>query len=237
MNKRINNFYSLLLKQLLFISFPAWFGLSVILLSSVVNAAESTLQPQTSWQFRVFLDEKEIGYHNVSLNTRQQVKQVSVEADFIVKFLFFTAFRYQHQTEETWVGSCLSEIQSSTNNNGENLFIQKISDTTGFTIRTHAGEQSLDGCVRSFAYWDLELLKAERLLNTQSGEMEQVELRDLGKSVLQFEGQNIPAFKYRLLLKDKHIDLWYSTDMDWLALQSETEGGYQLSYYPQTVNF
>lgn len=232
-----NNFCLYWLKSILFISLPVWAGLVAILFVNITHASKTTDQPDQNWQFRVFLDDREIGYHRVNINTRQNIKRVSVEADFKVKFLFFSAFRYQHKTEETWIGSCLSEIQSSTNNNGEDLFIQKISDADEFTIRTHAGEQSLEGCIRSFAYWDPELLKAEWLLNTQSGEIEPVELEALGRSTLEFEDQQIPAFKYRLLLKDKNIDLWYSTDMNWLALQSETEGGYQLSYYPDTVSF
>lgn len=233
----MNHFTKFWLKASLFLTLPIWLALSLMLVNKTVQASEAVYDLQKKWQFRVFLDDREIGYHRVTLNSEQQTKRVSVEADFKVKFLFFTAFRYQHTAEEVWSESCLTDIDAKTNNNGDSLYLKKNNEKTGFELITHAGEQALEGCVRSFAYWDVDLLKTGQLLNTQSGEIEAVQLRQLGDSVLEFEGNSIPAIKYRLSLEDKSIDLWYSEDMNWLALQSETEGGYQLSYYSESMAF
>ena len=233
----MNQFSKFWLKSIFFLSLPLWLALSLMLVVKTVQAEELTDAIEKQWKFRVFLDDSEIGYHRVTLNYQQQIKRVNVEADFKVKFLFFTAFRYQHKAEEVWSDSCLTDIKATTNNNGDSLFIRKNNKSANFKLLSHAGEQQLEGCVRSFAYWDVELLKADHLLNTKSGEIEEVKLHKLGDSVLQFEDKNIPAIKYRLSLKDKSIDLWYSANMNWLALQSETEGGYQLSYYSEAIAF
>jgi hypothetical protein len=215
------------LKIILFISFPLLFAISV-------NAIADT---EKNWQFRVFLDDREIGTHKVSVVPYQDLKQVTVDADFKVKFLFITAFSYQHHTEEVWQGSCLRDIQSSTNNNGEDLFIRKLPNGESFNIETHNGEQKLQGCIRSFAYWNLDLLKANKLLNTQTGDYESVEIEDLGNNPLEINGQTVDALHYRLIVEDKVVDLWYTPDMNWLALKSTTDGGYNISYYPETMVF
>ena len=223
----MTHFYRYYVKALLFMALP-------LLLAFSAQVFAST---EKEWNFRVFLDDREIGTHRVKMTPYEDLKQVSVNADFKVKFLFITAFSYQHHTEEVWQGSCLTDIQSSTNNNGENLFVRKLPDTANFKLVTHQGEQELQGCVRSFAYWDPDLLKADKLLNTQTGEYEAVEVIELGNSTIDIDGKPFEALHYRIAMQDKSVDLWYTYDKQWLALKSETEDGYQISYYPKTVAF
>lgn len=192
---------------------------------------------ERQWQFKVFLDDREIGYHKVSLIPEEEGRRVSVEARFKVKFLFITAYRYEHKTEELWEGSCLTDIQSRTDDNGKKLFVRASSASNDFELVTHDGMQQLDGCVRSFAYWAPELLKTQRLLNTQTGEYQEVEVLELGDNPIEIEGEMVDARQYRLLIEDFSIDLWYTPDMDWLALQSITEGGHRLRYLPTSRVF
>jgi hypothetical protein len=202
-----------------------------------VIAIEAQANTEKQWQFRVFLDDKEIGYHKVRLTPEEDGRRVSVEAKFDVKFFFITAYRYDHQTEEFWEGACLRDIQSRTDNNGEQLFIRKQPEGNNFTLETHDGQQELQGCVRSFAYWDPELLKTSRLLNTQTGEYQDVEIIELGNNPIEIDGRLVEAVQYRLMIEGRSIDLWYTPEMDWLALKSMTEGGYRLSYYPAGETF
>jgi hypothetical protein len=204
--------------------------LAVLLMTGLSFEAQANTDRE--WQFRVFLDDREIGYHRVRLTPEEDGRRVNVEANFKVKVLFITAYRYKHQTEEFWKGSCLANIDSRTDDNGKDLYIQSQSGTDEFIVETHDGPQALEGCIRSFAYWDPELLKASRLLNTQTGEYQAVEVVELGESPLEIEGELVEALQYRLLIEDRSIDLWYTPEMDWLALQSVTDGGYRIRYLP-----
>ena len=203
--------------------------LILLFLAMSIDVRAST---EKEWQFRVYLDDKEIGYHRVQMIPEDDRKRVTVEARFDVKFFFINAYSYDHRTEEVWKGSCLADIQSHTDDNGEQLFVRKLPQGKGFTLITHQGEQQLDGCVRSFAYWDPELLKASRLLNTQTGEYEKVQVLRLGDTSIEIGGRSVEAIQYRLVIGERSIDLWYTPDMNWLALQSMTDGGYRISYYP-----
>lgn len=187
---------------------------------------------ERQWQFRVFLDDREIGYHRVRMTPEADGRRVSVEANFKVKVLFITAYRYEHQTEELWKGSCLANIDSRTDDNGKELYIQSQAGTSALMVETHDGAQELEGCIRSFAYWDPELLKTNRLLNTQTGEYQAVEVVELGESPIEIDGELVEALQYRILIEDSSIDLWYTPEMDWLALQSITDGGYRIRYLP-----
>ena len=91
-------------------------------------------------------------------------------------------------------------------------------------------ESTLPGCVMTFAYWNPDFLREQRLLNTQTGEYIDVEAELVGDDVLTVRGDPMPTSRYRLTGESLDIELWYSRDREWLALESVTEGGRRLRY-------
>jgi hypothetical protein len=77
----------------------------------------------------------------------------------------------------------------------------------------------------SFAYWNPAILSQQRLLNAQTGEYLDVSVQQLGEQALQLQDRAVPALHYRIRTGESDIDLWYSTDRDWLALSTATSGG------------
>lgn len=208
--------------------FTTWviglFGL--LWLSTATAFAEAPQQ----WRYKVFLDDQEIGYQTVIVNPEKTRATVQIEANFNVKFLFFTAYRYQHNNREIWQNNCLKTIESRTNDNGDTFYVTGKQEDQRLTLVTHDGQQTLRGCVRTFAYWDPRLLNAKRLLNAQTGEYLDVDTRYLGDDILAIANNSIRAKRYRLQAENIKIDLWYSETMQWLALQTTTESGNQLLY-------
>lgn len=188
------------------------------------------------WNFRVFLDDKEIGYHNFRLEESEAQNEVSSEAEFKVKFLFFTAYRYEHENSETYRNNCLFEIDSRTDANGKNFVVDGNRVEDGFRIEANAVENELvqesrDECIKTFAYWDPSFLQEKKLLNSQTGELLDVEVEKLAPEMLTVRGQEVAAERYRLLAKNVEVDVWYSNaDNCWLALESTVKGGRKLRY-------
>lgn len=189
-------------------------------------------QASGSWKFRVMLDDTPIGYHNVSVSREANRKTVHTQASFDVRFLFIPVYSYEHETRELWKDGCLVDVSSRTDDNGDGYFINTLQAPGQLELQTRDGTTALDGCVRTFAYWDVELLKSERLLNTQTGKYESVSVTDMGKSVLEIDQDQIEARRFRLVAADMTIDLWYTDDMHWIALESITESGAVLRYLP-----
>ena len=218
----MNNWFS----KLVFI-FLAAFLLSEV---SIANTDATT-----SWKFRVMLDDRPIGYHQVNINREVNRKTVHTQASFDVRILFIPVYSYVHETKERWVDNCLVGISSTTDDNGEDYFISSKIQDQQLTLETRDGITSLDGCVRTFAYWDVDLLKSERLLNTQTGEYEDVEIIDMDTGRLSIDEQQIEARHFRLVANNMTIDLWYTLGMHWLALESVTESGAVLRYLPEQI--
>jgi hypothetical protein len=188
-----------------------------------------------SWIFRVMLDDMPIGYHEVRVDRTDNTKTVHTRANFDVRILFIPVYSYQHETRERWEDNCLVDISSTTDDNGENYFVNSIRQDEQLAVETRNGISSFSGCVRTFAYWDVDLLNSQRLLNTQTGEYEPVSVSDMGTGLLNIDDEQIAARHFRLVAEELTIDLWYTKDMHWLALESVTESGAVLRYLPEKL--
>ena len=203
---------------------------AVLLILNVFNIAYATNSIDKRWEFKVYLDGEEIGFHNFSLVQKENHQEVYSSARFDVKFLFFNAYSYEHDNVEHWRGHCLKSINAVTNDNGD---IYNVSGKTGkdeFIVSTLDEKKTYQPCIKTFAYWDPDFLEDNRLLNSQTGEMIEVESRFISNETMTHRGKETDARRYRLLGENLQIDLWYSSDDQWLALESLTEGGRIVRY-------
>jgi len=197
-----------------------------------------TARPVNEWRFSVSLDGKPIGYHHFELVERGAERELRSEARFAVKFLFIDAYRYAHDNRELWRGDCLAQIEARTDDNGTRNVVRGAQSAARFVVSTAQRITELDSCVRTFAYWNPQILDATHLLNPQTGEYVPVRVVRLGEDTLAIRGIAQAAERYRLIgdaagSERLRIDLWYSPSREWLALESTTEDGRRLRYQLQ----
>jgi len=201
----------------------------MLLGSFVPNVAAST-----TMSFDVYLDDNKIGKHQVSIAKENNEKYVEIKANMQVRLLFITLFHYEHEAYEHWQQGCVSKLDTRTLDDGENLTVTGRMVEDGFEVISSEETRLLSDCVRTFAYWDPQLLSSEYLLNTQNGKYEAAELVEEGKSSLSFNGANYGAQHYRLNVGDSVvIRLWYDAEDNWQALETEVAGGRKLRYLRQ----
>lgn len=196
----------------------------------VIDAAPAQASANQTWDFRVFLDDKEIGTHRFDLIEQGDERQLTSTARMAVKILFVTAYTYDHHDVEQWQGDCLSQLSSTTDDNGKKhrVDVQRRAGVT--VVQTLEGTQRLGECVLTFAYWNPAMLQQTQLLNSQDGEHIDVKITDAGSDPILVRGVKTPAHRYELRSAKLSIDLWYSEQKEWLALESKTERGQKLIY-------
>lgn len=201
-----------------------------ILLITLLVFPASLLANQQEWRFRVFLDDKEIGYHNFYLQEFENETRLQSEANFEYRMLFVKLYGYEHENSETWKGDCLTRIESRTDANGEPYQVSGALEGENFTLRGSSGMTELPSCNMSFAYWNPAFLEQERLINTQNGAVMEVDVSEPELVELNVRGVKQPAFRYLLGAGELKIELWYSENNEWLALETEARGGRRLRY-------
>ena len=208
--------------------------LFISLLSFLVFSVGFVCHAQTSTQeryhFKVFLDDDEIGVQRFLVSSEGTRSQVEVEAQFDVTYFFIPFYSYRHTNSETWEGTCLKDIRAETNDNGESFFVRGTRQDGQIRLLTHAGKFSLEGCIKTFAYWNLDLLQSDRLLNSQTGELQPVQISKVGKETISVRGISTDTEHHRIVSDTFTIDLWYTMNHEWVALQSTTKNGGTLRY-------
>lgn len=199
--------------------------LTLLLALSAQNAAGET----RAWNFRVLLDGRDIGRHSFQLRPLGEERELRSEARFEVNVLFVNAYRYQHEATERWQGDCLRSLASRTDTNGERETVSAATRGERMLVEKTAGRDEHEGCVMSFAYWNPEILKARRLLNSQSGELVPVTVSREGEETIEVRGRQLVAQRHRITGPQLSIDLWYASGQ-WVALESPARGGRRLRY-------
>ncbi|MFN2426663.1 MAG: DUF6134 family protein [Candidatus Binatia bacterium] len=192
---------------------------------SVASAQDRELR------FQVLLDGSPIGSQVFRISEEGARTTVSIEATMDVRILFITAYSYRHRNVETWNGDCLSSIDATTDDNGDAFRVKGAVAGDSFKVERTSGKEMLPACVVSYSYWAPDRLRAGRLLNSQTGKYEQLELRELGEASVSYRGQEVRARHIALVGEARYIELWYELgSQEWIALESVTEGGRRLRY-------
>lgn len=205
-----------------------WLALLVAL--PFVAGSQDAVTTSQSWNFRVYLDDKPIGYHRFELQQQGERRELHSSARFDVKVLFINAYKYVHDADESWRGNCLQGMTASTDDNGKQLSMSATLQDNELNIVNRQRRYTVANCVMSFAYWNPGMLQQTRLLNAQTGEYDVVSIKLIGDATVTAHGVVQPARQYRLTGNKMNIDLWYSPTGEWLALESTTDGGRRLRY-------
>ncbi len=205
-------------------------GIALCLAIALLHPGAAAAAEEKEWHFNVFLDDAEIGYHRFRLIERGDGQRLESEARFNVKFLFFDAYSYRHENVEVWRGNCLRRIAAETNDNGEAFSVRGAVSNDRFIVATADGSVRLPQCVMTFAYWNPDFLGQSHLLNAQTGDYLGVTVTTRGVETITVRDQPVNAYRYLVEAKGFRIELWYSADNRWLALESTTEGGRRLRY-------
>ena len=205
--------------------------LGLLSLSFASHASERGLTDGvSSWDFNVYLNDKKVGKHFFTVSEADGVKHVQSEASFKVRILFISAYKYEHSATESWADNCLVGIDASTNANGKRIDISGETADAGFLIENGDGPVELPKCVMTFAYWNHDFLDQSRLLNPQTGEYVDVRVEKVGNEVLAVRGRPVAATRFKLTSNQVDVTLWYSSNNEWLALESVAKGGHIIRY-------
>ncbi len=205
-------------------------GLAMIALFALTFARPGVAEESASWDFTVYLNDKEIGKHRFEVTDSDGLTQVQSEANFKYTILLIPALRYEHRNAEQWAGNCLTRFDAQTTQNGERIEVSGERVDNAFRVVNGDAPVDLPDCIMSFAYWNPDFLEQPMLLNPQTGEYIDVRVEEVGEEVLQIRGEDVVATRFRLTAYDVDLTLWYSMDDEWLALESVAKGKHIIRY-------
>ena len=176
--------------------------------------------------FNVFLDKKQVGTHSFVIKRKDENIWVESNMQLKGKFWGLVPFKYTHQSIEQWKNGCLINLKSQTLKRGKTINISAISGPSGLTIVSDDKSQLVEGCIKSFAYWNSSALKGNQLLNTEDGKLVDVKIETI-------RTQGVEGKSVVIRSSEADINLQYGADGKWLSLKSNLDVGGLLHYIRQ----
>lgn len=179
----------------------------------------------TEWVFDVILNQKIIGEHRFNYENDKTTSQ----ANFDFNYLFMN-FKYLHKSIEIWDKNCLNSIISETNDDGKFYKVEGIKGKNNFSVTSNENTSKLPLCVMTFMYGNPKILDQSRLMNSQTGELLDVDIKFIKKDNYPVRGKNILANLWQIQTQNSETDLliylWYDEEMRWIGLKSDTPLGF-----------
>ncbi len=211
---------------------PALAALALAAAGAGAPAAADPPGPATArvYDFEALLDGKPMGRHRFVVTGDAAARSVDSEAEFVVRFLGFSAFHYHHHASEQWKGNCLQSLTSTTDDDGKPTSVRSRAEGDVYRIRTPGAEAAAPACTMSYAYWNPAMREQAHLLNPQTGKVDAVRIERVGSGTIEVGGKPVAATQYRITGPESPVDVWYSAQGDWIGLDSIVGGKHKLSY-------
>lgn len=204
-------------------------ALAFLALGTLPAAAVTPVDP-ANLKFEVSLNDKPIGHHALAFSRRDNGKlDVTIDIDLEVKFGPFKVFDYEHRNESVWRDGLLHSMRSVTDDNGEHHEVMADGDTNRLQVLTDSVDSYYTD-IRTLptTYWMVSTVAQDRLINSQTGELLEVEVTEVGREDVPGPNGPISATHYRMT-GDLEIDLWYDDAGILVGLAFEA-GGRDITY-------
>ena len=176
--------------------------------------------------FQVFLNDREVGSHEFRIVKKNRQIEVDSSLNIEFKAMGFFKVKYAHKANEIWRDGCLQSLVSETHKRGKKINVEAQQSDLGMVVKGSKSTQTLNGCVRTFAYWNPQFLYEDYLLNAENGEY--VPVAVTSSALVNNAGSKVSIDGAKV-----DIQLEYDTSGKWLSLQSELKMGGILRYVRQ----
>lgn len=175
--------------------------------------------------FEVQRDGSKIGTHRLDFRKNGgEALKVDIEIALRVGLGPITLFRYEHSNATQWDGGRLVRMDAETNDDGDEHSVTVRRNGDGDLDVVADGESfTADGDLLPSTYWMRATVEQSRLLNTQKGGVETVEIESLGPQTVETPDGPVEAEGYDVS-GGLEARTWYDAQGRWVRLAFEARG-------------
>jgi hypothetical protein len=214
--------------------------------SAAASAAGGTAYGE-SLVFSAFRNGQPIGTHALTFRREGGQLVVSTSIDFAVKLLGITAYRYKHRSREIWSGDQLQSITSVTDDDGKHYKVSARQESNGLVVeRETPGAVASDrgheqvGAIRETmpsgllpsTHWNMNQTKQSRLLNSQKGIQESIDVVRVGRETVKTVAGTLDATRYTYSGSFR-MDQWFDDRGRWVKSVFVAYDGSAIEYVLQ----
>ena len=210
--------------------------IAAIVLTSA-NAGAKDIDPLTLYgpehRFTVVRNDSPVGEHTVTFTRRGEDVEVRARFDIQIRFLVFTAYRYEYESTTVWRDGRLLSLSAYTNDDGEESRVRAVLEEDRIRIDGPRGTIFADPGIIPTDHWNAAVLPADRVLNTITGGVNRVKILDQGAEAVNTANGPVPARRYQYT-GELENEVWYDADGRWVRMRFKGRDGSTIDYVCET---
>lgn len=173
--------------------------------------------------FEIFRNGESFGMHRLQFEENGNQTRVLINIEMAYKIGPIALFRYTHSNEEIWQGNKIISMTSQTYDDGKDYTVNAV---WGDVLQVAVNDQTFEAPsqILTTSYWNPVTINSKRLLNTQKGVIQDIDVNYAGE--VQIDGPQGPvaADHYKVMAKFP-IDVWYDAkSREWVGLKFTVRG-------------
>jgi len=177
-------------------------------LPALPGAAEPWVPPGGKLEFSIARDGSEIGSQTLAFARDGTRLTVDTRVEIAVKRFFVTVHRFERTARSVWRDGLIESYTASTDNNGKKSSLSMTARGDALEIRANGQSRSVARTMKIPEFWNIDVLSETSVVNTVTGEINEIAVSPPEKTVLEVGGKKIPALRYRVT-GNATRDLWY----------------------------
>ena len=180
--------------------------------------------------FDVIRNGETIGTHEVRFDHHANGWNVRSIFELEVRFLAFFAFRYRYEADARWVKGELHRLRTNTNDDGERFSMLVTRTGDRMQIRLKEKTYSTKAPIIPTNHWNADVLGQKRVLNTLTGNVNDVTLVAKGREAIPTERGDVVATRYAYTGDLVDTEVWYDDAGRWVKLRFMGRDGTPIEY-------
>jgi len=179
--------------------------------------------------FEVRRNGEPVGEHQVWFHGSGDDLRVDVRFQISIPILLIARYDYLYESTSRWQDGAMTSLTATTDDDGD---VSTVTATYGegkTQIIGPAGEVVGDGSLYPTNHWNTAVLGSNRVLNTITGEIDDVVISEIDRETVQTEQGAITATRYAYS-GDLRTEVLYDADGRWVGMTFEAEDGSTIDY-------
>ena len=179
--------------------------------------------------FDVLRDGTPVGSHTVSFFREEESLVVETKLDITIKFLMFTAYRLDYSSKALWSDGRLIFLEARTDDDGKIGLVNAQRSNGLIRITGPDGSKAVTSDIFPTNHWNVAVTQSAEVLNTITGQVNKVSIRNLGLETITAEKIEIKARRWTYTGDIKN-EVWYDDEGRWVKMRFTGKDGSSIEY-------
>jgi hypothetical protein len=189
------------------------------------------LYPDLQLDFDVMRKGRRVGHHQTRFAFAPEGMQVHSTMELAIRILGIKVYGYRYISDEVWCGNELRSLIASEDKNGKvGIVTAQIGDDDRLQVSGPYGSFLAERRVLTSNHWSKDIVDRTQVLNTLTGQINQVRMVARGSETLVGPAAPIEADHYSYT-GELEAEVWYDQSGHWVGLQFQAPDNTAITYH------